>query len=168
MLSKKAQIEIPIITFIVVVAGLIIMAPFVLKSVKSILDPFSAGVGNITAEAGASVSFVKDTFVNFWDWVILIAFTINVIMLLITAFLVDTHPVFLVMYIIFGVFTFAFAPMIKDVMDKIYNSSELATEVSSLPIVDFLREYFGIILLVIFVISGIIMYYKFRFGGGNQ
>ncbi len=167
MLSKRGQIEIPIITLIAVVAGLIIMAPIVLKIVTNVLDPFSAGVGNVTASAGTSVQFVRTTFVSFWDWVILIAFTINIILLFISAFLVDTHPVFLILYIIFGIFTFAFAPMIKDVLDKIYNSPDFALEVSKLPITDFLREYFGIVILVVFILSGVIMYSKFRMGG-NQ
>lgn len=162
--SKKAQIEVPIITFIIVVAGLIIIAPIILKIVKSTLTPFGSAIGNMSSEAGTSVEFVKTTFINFWDWVILIAFTINVILLLISAFLVDVHPIWLILYILFGIFTFSFAPMIKDVLDKIYDSAIFATEVSSLPIVDFLRGNFGIIILAIFIVSGVIMYSKFRLG----
>jgi hypothetical protein len=164
--NKRGQMEIPIITFIVIVAGLIILAPFVLKIMGSILTPFGSAVGNVTTEAGTNVAFIQTTFVNFWDWVILIAFTINVVMLVISAFLVNTHPIFLVMYIIFGIFTFIFAPMIKDILDKIYADPNFALQVSQLPITDFLREYLAIILLVIFFISGIIMYSKIR--GGNQ
>lgn len=168
MNTKRGQIEIPIITFVILVVALLIMAPFVLKIINSILTPFSSSVGNVTAQAGTNVSFIKDTFVNFWDFVLLCAFLINVILLLVSAFLVDTHPVFIIFYILSGIFLFSFAPGINDVIDKIYNDPRFALEVSQLPIMDFIRQYLGLILLGIFIISGIIMYAKIRGGSSNQ
>jgi len=167
VLSKKGQIEIPVITLIFVIIGLIIIAPFVAKMVNSVLNNFGSSIGNMSSEAGESVQFVRSTFIGFWDWVLLITFIINVILLFVSAFLVDTHPVFLILYIIIGVFTFSIAPAVKDLLDEIYNSANFAIEVSSLPIMDFIREYFGLILLGVFIISGIIMYSKIR-GIGQQ
>lgn len=166
-MNFKGQIEIPIITFTAVIIGLIILAPFVLKISNSILTPFGNAIGNVTEQAGTNVNFVKETFVNFWDFVLLCTFLINVVLLLVSAFLINTHPVFLILYIIFGMFLFSFAPSVLDVVDKIYDDPNFALEVSQLPIMDFFREYFGFILLGIFFISGIIMYAKLGLGGGN-
>ncbi len=168
MKSKKGQIEIPMITFTVVIVGLLIMAPFIMKTVNSTLGPFGNAVGNVTPQAATNVAFVKETFVNFWDFVVLMVFLLNIILILISAFLVDTHPVFLILYIIFGIFLFSLAPAVLDVLDKIYDDPNFALEVSQLPIMDFLRDYLGLIILGIFIISGIIMYAKFRWGQGNQ
>lgn len=159
---KKAQMEYPIISFIAVVVILLIMAPFMLKIFNSVLTPFASGVGNVSAEAGVRVNSIKDTFVNFWDMVIMIAFLISLILLLITAFLVDTHPVFLILFIVFGIFTFMFIPAIMEVTEKIYDNPELALEVSQLPMADFLREYFVPIMVGFYFIIGIIVYAKFR------
>lgn len=163
--NKKAQMEYPLITFIVVVIGLILLSPFILKIFNSFVTPFGNTLGNITEQAGTNVAHVTTTFVSFWDFVILIAFLINVILLFITAFLVDTHPVFLILFILFGMFTFIFAPEVLEVLSEIYDSPQFALEVSQLQMVDFLREYFGLILVGIYFLCGIIMYAKFKWGG---
>lgn len=163
--TKKAQMEYPMITFIIVIFGLILLSPFILKIFNSFVTPFGSAVGNITEEAGTNVSHVVGVFVGFWDFVILIGFLINVILLFVTAFLADTHPFFLVIFILFGVFTMIFAPMVLEVLDKIYDSPQFALEVSQMQMVDFLREYFGIIIVGIYFIAGIILYSKFKWGG---
>lgn len=163
--NKKAQMEYPIITFIAVIVMLIIFSPFMLKIFNSFLTPFGNAVGNQTAVAGERVAHIKNVGVNFWDFVILMAFLVNIILLFITAFLIDTHPVFLILFILFGFFTFIFAPEIMGVLDKIYNDPNLALEVSKLPITDFLRENLMLVVLGIYFICGIIIYSKFRWGG---
>lgn len=160
--NKKAQMEYPIISFIAVVIILLIMAPFMLKIFNSVLTPFASAIGNQSVEAGARVTHVKDVFVDFWDMVIMIAFLISLILLFITAFLVDTHPVFLILFIIFGIFTFMFIPAIMEVTEKIYDNPALALEVSQLPMADFLREWFIPIMVGFYFVIGIIVYAKFR------
>lgn len=162
---KKAQIDFPILTLIIVVFGLLVLAPFILKILNSFSAPFGEAVGNMSEQAGTNVAYITNSFVGFWDFVILIGFLINVILLFITSFLVDTHPVFLVLFILFGFFTFIFAPTLLDVVNKIYDDPNFALEVSQIQMVDFLREYFGIILLGIFVVCGIIIFSKFKWGG---
>ena len=163
--NKRAQLEIPIITFIVVVIALLIASPFILKWFNSFVTPFGEAVGNITEEAGTNVAFVTSTFVGFWDFVILIAFLINLILLFISAFLVDTHPVFLILFILFGFFIFIFAPEVIKIVDEIYDSPQFALEVSQAPMIDFVRANFAYIILGVFFVCGIIIYSKFRWGG---
>ena len=83
----------------------------------------------------------------------------------ITSFLVDTHPAWLVLFVIFGIFTFIFAPTLLDVLEKIYDSPQFALETSQLGMVDFIREYLGLILLGLYFIVGVIVYGKFKWGG---
>lgn len=165
MINKKAQIENPMIVLIAIIIGLIVIGPFVLKIVNSVLTPFGNAVGNQTAQAGENVGAIKTTFGNFWDWVIIMALLVNIILLFISAFLIDTHPVFLVLYIVFGFFIFVLVPEIFSMIDAIYDSASFAGEVSQLAMLDFLRNYLSIFILGIFFVTGIIIYAKFRWGG---
>ena len=162
--NKRGQLEFSLITFIVVVVGLIILAPFILKIINSFVTPFGSAVGNISEQAGENVSHIANTFVGFWDFVIIFAFLVNIILLLITAFLADTHPAWLIAYVIFMFLTMIFAPEVFSVLTKIYDSPQFALEVSQLAMVDFFRQYFGLILIGIYFISGVILYSKFRWG----
>ena len=58
-----------------------------------------------------------------------------------------------------------FAPEVFEVLTKIYDSPQFALEVSQLAMVDFFRQYLGLILVGIYFISGVILYSKFRWGG---
>lgn len=166
--GKRGQLEFSLITFIVVVVGLIILAPFILKITNSFVTPFGSAVGNISEQAGTNVNHITTTFVNFWDFVIIFAFLINIILLLMTAFLSDTHPAWLIAFVIFAFLTMIFAPELLEVLTKIYDSPQFALEVSQLAMVDFFRQYFGLILIGIYFVSGIIIYSKFRWGGNPR
>ena len=79
--NKKGQMEYPIISFIVVLFGLIILSPFILKIYNSFVTPFGSALGNITEEAGTNVSHIATSFIGFWDFVIMIGFLLNIILL---------------------------------------------------------------------------------------
>jgi hypothetical protein len=169
--SKKSQFEWSFASFIIVIIGFIIIAPIMLDIVNRILTQTGNTIGNMSggASGGAAINKVKTTFINFWDWCIIIAYGLSLFLLLFSAFLVQTHPIFLIIYIIFGVLTFIFAPMFMEVTDKIYTNDEYdtlhdgITVTEEIPMINYLREYFGIILLGIYIISGVIMFV--RLGG---
>ena len=163
-MNKRAQIESPYLTFIIVIIALIILGPIMLKVIFSFLPQFANAVGNQTEQAGVNVIHIQNTFVTFWDWVLISAFLVAVILLFITSFLVDAHPIFLVLFILFGMFTFMFIPGIIDILDVIYNSADFALEVSNLAMIDFLRSNFELIMLGIYFVCGVIIFAKFRFG----
>lgn len=164
-MEKKAQAELGILTLMVVIIGLIFLAPFILKIVNSVLTPFGSAMGNQTVEAGQAVSFIQGRFTSFWDWVIVIAVVINILMLLISSFLIDVHPVWIVLYIIFAMFAFIFIPSALDAADRIYGMSLFASEVNSLGFTDYIRQYFSIIMLGIYFITGVIIFAKPRIFG---
>jgi hypothetical protein len=172
--SKKGQIEFSILVFIAVIVGLLVIAPIMLKIVNTILTPFGSSIGNQSVMAGASVTKIQGSFTDFWDWVIVIAFLVNIILLLVSSFLIDTHPIFMIIFIVFGIFTFIFAPMVLDAVDKIYEQPTFTgatdgTDITTqIPMTDFLRTNLNIILLGIYFLCGIIIYSKFKMlGGGN-
>jgi len=156
-----------IIAFIVVVVGLFLLAPIMLKIVNSTLDPLETQIGNQSAEAGERVGYIHDVFLNFWDYTIALAFLVNIIMMLIFAFLVDSHPIFSILYMISLIFTFMFSHYVVIPVTTILGMEQFSTEVTQLPIVGFIVLRFDLILLGLAILTGIIMYSKFKGNGGG-
>lgn len=173
MKSKKGNIE-AIIAFVVVVILLIIVAPFIIKIVIAPVDKFSDAMGTIdsTNKSVEAISYTRNKFTGMFDWIVMILFLFNVALLLITSFLIDVHPAFLVVYIVAVAFLMMFAPTFISMADRFYNSNILSSDggddpVSYLPMTKFLFENFGIVIFGIIILSGIIMFGKYRFSSGG-
>ena len=156
-----------IIAFIVVVVSLFLLAPIMLKIVNSTLDPLETQIANQSELAGERVGYIHDVFLNFWDYTIALAFLVNIIMMLIFAFLVDSHPIFSILYMISLIFTFMFSHYVVIPVTTILGMDQFATEVGQLPIVGFIVLMFDLILLGLAILTGIIMYSKFKGNGGG-
>ena len=167
MRNKKGQFDFPIITFVVIVVGLLVLAPVILKIVNGTLNPFQKALANTPTgnESGAvsNVTSVHSTFVSFWDGVLVFAFLFAVLLLFISAFLIDTNIFFVVLYIFVLFLTIVFAPNVLEAINKIYNSGQFAQEVSTLAFMDFIRLNFGLIITVVGILTMIIMYAKIKF-----
>ena len=171
-MNKKAQFDIPIVTFALVVIGLLIMAPIMLKIFNEINTNVGDALGNVTGAGGtiakANFNKVMDTAVSFWDKVILVAFIISILLLFVSAFMIDAHPLFIILYIFVGFMLILFAPNIIEAVDVIYTSSTFGAEVSQLQFLDTIRTHYAEFLIGIMVITGIIIYGKLSFFGRNK
>jgi len=165
-MNSKAQMD--IFAFIYVVVGLLILAPIILYASNTILTPFSAQINSVSSEASANVDYVQNTMVSFWDKIIGVAFLINVISLFVFSFLVDTHPIFSLFYLIGAIITMMFSHYVIIPIETLFGMSEFSTEVLQLPITGFILNQFDIILLAIIILTGIITYSKFSIGGYKQ
>lgn len=172
---KKGQLDYPIITFFILVFGLILLAPIMLKIFINIRDPISNNFGNMSGQGGqlaqANFNSVINTGINFWDKIITAAFILAVLLLFVSAFLIDTHPFFIILYIALNLMLILFAPDIVDSLGNIYDNANFATEVAQLTFINYIRVHFGLILVAIMVITGIIIYGKvalFGSGGGRR
>jgi len=165
-MKKRAQVG--IISFVGVVIALLFLAPMFLNIVTTTTGEFADAINGTDANAAATVDSITSTYTSLWDWTLILIFALNVILLFISAFFIDTHPAFILVFIMIAFFTMAFAPNILDATDKIYNSAQYAGDVAAyLPFMDFIRGNFGAIILGIFVMCGIIMYAKFKYFGGD-
>jgi hypothetical protein len=170
-MNKKGQLDYPIITFFVVMLGLLLLAPIMLKVFISIRDPVSAQLGNISnggAVAQGNFNKVINTAINFWDKVIIAAFFLALILLVISAIFIDTSPFFIIIYIFISFMLVLFAPNIISSLDTIYGSQQFAVEVGHLSFMDAIRSNFGVFLVGIIVFTGIIIYGKIALFGNQQ
>lgn len=167
MKRKKGQAD--IVAFIIIIISLLIIAPIMLKIVNSTLIPFHDAINQTSPEAAIEVEYIHTRLTNSWDYLIMLAFAANLLFLIISAFLVNTHPVFLVFYIISAAIIMMFAPYTVEPVKQILGMSpEFTTELTQLPLTNFALQRFSIILLGIIIITGIITYGKFRGGGSDQ
>lgn len=162
-MKKKAQYD--IIAWIASVVVLLILAPILFKVVNTSLTSFSTAINNTSPTAAASVDTIKGSFTGWLDYIIMIGFLMNIVLLFVFAFMVDTHPLFLVFYIISSVFTMIFAPYVIEPIKQIFGMAEFGTAVVNLPLTEFVVTRFSIILLGVIVVAGIIMYAKLKSGG---
>lgn len=171
-MNKKGQLDYPIVTFIIIVFGLLIFAPIFLKVFISVKNPVSAQLGNISAggqTAQANFNTVIDTAINFWDKVIISAFIIAIILLVISAIFIDASPFFIILYIFIAFMLAIFSPDIIASLDSIYDSPAFATEVSYLSFMDTVRTHYGQFYVGLIVFTGILIFGKIAlFGGGGQ
>jgi hypothetical protein len=174
-MNKKAQLDYPIIGLFIFMVALLIFAPIMLKIFRSVQEPISANLGNLSDQGGgqaqANFNGVMNTAVNFWDKVIVFAFFIAVVLMFISAIFIDTNPFFVVLYIFISMILVIFAPDIIGALDPIYNSSGFIVEVGLLPFTNFLRVHYAEVLIGLIVITGIIIYGKtalFASQGGSR
>lgn len=166
-MNKKGQLDYQVVSFIVIAVALFLMAPFVLKINRELTTPLQDTLGSQSQQANQSIGAVSSTLTNFWDFVIVFVFFVNIILIFITAFLVDVHPIFLVVFVVLSIFTLMFAPELFDMLDTIYGSSQFTADVANLPMTYYLYNNFALILLSVMILSGVIMYGKYRLTRGE-
>lgn len=162
-MSSRGQVG--IVAMLGVMIVLIALAPILLNIVSSVLGGFSDSIDNIDPNAGAKMDAGVDKFTNLWDYVIMTIFAINVLLLFISAFFIDTNPIFVVLYIFVGFLMFMFAPYVVDVADAIWDTPRYITDgtINELSMTGFLLDNFTAVLLALFILTGIIMYAKIKF-----
>jgi len=164
--NNKAQAT-SIIYFFVITIAILICSIIVLKLVNTIVTPFQTQIGNMSAPAGEAVKNVQGKFTSWWDIFIVLLFIINVLLLFISAFLIDIHPAFVIVYIVCVFFMFIMGNYALDLLDNVWNKMATTTELAQSPMQLFIMANFNLIMLGIVILSGIIMYAKFKwFGSG--
>lgn len=188
MMNKRGQI-VAIIGFVLVIILLVFLAPFIMKIVLTPTQKFAEAIGTVdtTNKSVEGITTITGTFTRMFDWVILAFFIINMIVLIASAFLIQVHPAFLVIYILAVGFLVIFGSQVTDILKEFYNitpevaalcndgtisgtqcigSSFVGSEaLQYLPLTKFLVDYFWQIIMGIVFITGIIMYGKLKAGG---
>jgi hypothetical protein len=164
--NNKGQAQ-SIIIFFVLIVGIFIVSIIILRLTNSILTPFQNTIGNMSAPAGVAVGQVHAKFAQWWDYAIVILFFLNVILLFVSSFLVDIHPAFIILYIISIIFLFIFGNYALYALDSIWDMLGTTTETMQTPLQQFILNHFQIIMMGVIILSGILMYAKFKMFGNT-
>lgn len=155
--------------FIVLLLSLIIIAPIILKVGTEVLGKSSEAFAKVDTSNKSSdtVDFVQGKLTGTMDWFVMFLVLINILLLLFTSFLIDVHPAFLVIYILGAFFLVITLPYTAAVAEKMYGMSEFSTVISYIPMTEFLLNNFGVVIVGVFFLTGIIIYAKLKYSSSG-
>ena len=174
-MNNKGQI-ISIAAFFAIVLSIFLLGTLLMSFVNTILNPFESSMQSISNESASAVGNINDSFNKWWDIAIVFLFFLNVIILLLSAYQVDTHPIFLLLYIIAVMILLIFGGNMVSSLDVFYDDAGIfgsgnvtagGNAIQHMPLTNFMLNNFTVVILGIIIISGIVMYAKFKFGGQN-
>lgn len=168
MKKKKVEVDNPLVIFFVVCVGLFIFAPIFMKTLNITTEALTPQLGNISTAAGATTGHIFGITINMWDYVMIGIFVALILLMLLSSFLIDTSPIFAIVYIMMAFFLVVFAPGILDSAKNIWDLPTFSLESSQLPITYYLIDHFGEILVGVYLITGMIIYGKVRYFGNNN
>jgi len=172
--NKKAQ-ALSIVAFFVIMLSVFVLAVLLMSFVNTILEPFRENIAIVSNESADTVEDIQTSFNAVWDWTIALLFLFNLIILLFSAYMVDIHPAFLVFYVISVMMLMMFGSTVVGALDSLYNPSGIfgtgnltagGNALQHMPIIGYLLNHFTLVILGIIILSGVVMYAKFK--TGNQ
>lgn len=173
-MNNKGQLEYGILILAIVGVVIILLAPVMLKMMNQINSKYGDALGNITTGGGdiakRNVNLAMNTGINMWDQVLIFFYISNLIILIISSFFVDSHPMWLGVFIFLAFITVLIIPSTVIALDNIYDSASFSLEKTQLPFMNTLRTHFAEILVGEIFLIGVILYGKSAFnrnsGGG--
>jgi hypothetical protein len=174
MMNKNGQV-LSITAFFIIILSVFVLAMLLMSFVNTILTPVGDTLGNISAQSGNAVHKINDSWNKWFDYAIIVLFMLNVIVLLISSYMVDTNPIFLIVYIISVMLLVIFGGNVVGSLNDIWDSAGVfgtgnaqgINSIQYMPFTQYLLNHFTLVMLTIIVISGVIMYAKFRSGTNN-
>jgi len=160
MKTKRAQMD--ILAFAVLFLAIIIIAPIAFNLFFTIMDSVGTQFNAISNQSANAVAHVKNVYTGFFDFAVVSVFIVNVLLLLVSSFLVMVHPAFVVFFALFCMFTMIFVPQLLVVAEGVWGADTISTTTVYMPVTQFLFEHYGLILLIVMIITGIVMYAKLR------
>jgi len=166
-MNKKGQLDGGIASFIFIVAGLLVVGVISFYFVNTTLDAITPALANQSAGAGIALNTIHSGFTGIWDIAIALLFILIVVVLIYSSFMIDVHPAFIFVYIITLVILFIITPYISDLINTVYKSTLGVDADVYLKMTFFIAQNFGLIVLIIAIVSGIIIYGKLRSSTGG-
>lgn len=165
---RKGEMDNPLVVLFAVCAGLFLFAPIFMKIINTTSSSVSEKFGNVSVAAGATTSHIFTSTANMWDYFMIGLFVAVILFMIISSFLIDTHPVFVIVYIISAFFLIIFTPSIIEGIQIVYNQPSFVLETAQLSLTTFLLDHFGEFLVGIYMLTGIIIYGKIRYFGASN
>jgi hypothetical protein len=172
--NKKANIDFSPAILVAVIIVLLLLAPIIIRIIGITTGTFFAQMNQSYPDAVAPADKAVETVYNFFDYLIVIAMFINIIVLFISAWFIDTNPIFIVLYIMFAFIFFLFVPNLLNAVDTIWGKMEDASvhdpwrdDPMPLDFTDFIRRNMMMFTLLVIAFTGLLIYAKFKITQGQ-
>jgi len=164
MKDKRGSV-LDIIYIAVIIFGLAIAGVFVKLVTDKMHDTIPTQLNNTSPQGAAVTSAVFSGFSGMIDWITFAIFIGLLVVLVVTSFMFDSHPVFFWIFLFLSIFIFLLSVIFSNVYQTMETSPQLTSTIASMPRQTFILNYYPYIMLVTIALSVIIIYGKSRFAG---
>jgi len=119
---------------------------------------------SIGAEAKEASSNLQDRYPKVLDGAFLLAVGLFWIFLIISSFMIDTHPIFFVVSIVLVIGTLIASSMLANVYEEVIGDSELSTYAEDFPVTNWFNGHLLLIAIAMGFSVVIALYGKSKFG----
>jgi len=161
---KKANAFMDIMMIVLVLLGMAILGLVANNMFKELNDDIQADP-DIGANVKTQTQTLKDGFPTWMDNAFLLATVLLWLFLIISSFVIDTHPAFFVVSLILLIFAFGVTMMLSNTFEELTEDDEYATGETDFPITFWIMDN---LLLLIIIMGGSILvtlYGKNKFVG---
>ena len=116
---------------------------------------------DISTEAKTAMTTVNDGYSNWFDAAILSALIFFWALLLITSFMIDTHPVFFIVTVVLLLAVFVVSMYIANAYEELATDEDLSSFADKFPFTTFIFQNLLKIMIVIGLSTGVALYAKF-------
>lgn len=164
MRNKKGQIDNPIIAFAVIIVGLLMFVPLTFTILNETTKGFEKGLTSIdeTNKSSEAVSELRTDTLEWLDFLVIGIFFVLVIVMMVSSFLIDINPFFMILYIVSVIGLFVFGGGLMDAVIQIWSVDTFDEVVSYMPMTQFLISNFFTITLGIVLLTGVVIYAKIK------
>lgn len=169
-LSFKKKANVMDIIFIVITLILLGLGFFFIKYAFDDINTDLIADTDLSEQAKSMISSGNANYTSWSDYAVGFVFFGLLMGILITSYLIDTHPVFFVVSLILFIFVIFVGVEISNSFQEIVGETEFLTLQDDYPITMFIINNLVMILIAIFVLMSIILYgktYGNNSGGGS-
>lgn len=166
-MNKRGQVQ-DVIYFAGLAVATLIVGVVIYFLFSTMLTRTATAISPIDNVSATALTYGNTTLTNFWDIILVIFLFFNVLLLFFSAFLIDIHPAFLVVYIIGAFVLVLLMPTFQTIIGKFYDAPTFSASASAMPSSVWFYNNFQVIVLAIIFITAIILFAKWKFGSGGQ
>jgi len=131
----------------------------------SVLDELNTDIQNdadIGSEAKSVSSNLSNNYVDLIDGLFMFMLILFTVFVLISVFLIDTHPIFFVVSLILLIFVFIVAGLLANAYDDIVTDSSISFYANQFTFIGFIMSHLLETIIGIVFLAMIVMYAKFK------
>lgn len=162
-MRKKANVILDTIMIVIVIFSFTLLSIIGYKVFSQVNDTFQSN-DLLANESKEQLDQFYTKYPSLMDGLFLLALILLWIAAIISSFMIDSHPIFLVVTVILTVFLLLLGAVFSNVYEEISTGDALSESASAFPITNFLMSRLYIIVLAIATSITIVLFAKFKNG----
>lgn len=160
-MDKKGVIsDFPFIVVMLFVMGIIILFTHnIYTELNDSIDQSGVFDGSNTSQ---EILVNGQTTINGFDFIFVMVFVLLGLGLLVSAFLLDTHPIFFFIILIMMVFLVIVVALLTNTFEDVSGDAALANSTATFPMTTYMVSHFPVFAVIIIFMSAIVFYGKLR------